>query len=77
MTVAEHHEHRESRADAVRRAVADRPGAQWSPLGRTGFVDAVAAQPREEGVPARSVHEDAFWTMRTPPATHRDGLVGA
>jgi len=77
MAAAEHHEHREGLAEAVRRALADRPGARWSLSGRTGFVNAVAAQLRGAGVPARSIHKDAFWTMRAPAATRRDDLVDA
>jgi len=77
MTAAEHHEHREGLAEAVRRAVADRPDARWSLSGRSAFVNALAEQLDQAGVPARRVHKDAFWTMRTPAATRRDGLVGA
>ena len=65
---AEHHDHREGLQDEVRRAIAARPAAQWSLSGRSGFVTAVAAQLRDAGVPARSIHKDAFWGMRAPQA---------
>lgn len=68
-SAAEHHEHREGLADAVRRAVSSRPDARWSLSGRSGFVAALAAQLAEALVPARRIHEDAFWGMRTPAAT--------
>jgi len=78
MTTAEHHQHRQGLADAVRRAVADRPGARWSLSGRSAFVNALAEQLRQAGVPARRVHKEAFWTMRTPTNTTRRGdLVDA
>jgi len=72
MTAAEHHDHREGLADAVRLAITARPGARWSLSGRPAFVAAVAAHLREAGVPARSVHKDAFWGMgTTAPSTDR------
>jgi ferredoxin-NADP reductase len=70
-TSAEHHDHREGLQDAVRRAIAARPAAQWSLSGRAGFVSAVATQLQNAGVPARSIHKDAFWGMRTPSAAAR------
>jgi len=68
-TTAEHHDHREGLQEAVRHAVADRPTARWSLSGRPAFVAAVAAQLSDAGVPARRIHKDAFWGMRTPAAT--------
>jgi len=65
---AEHHEHRGGLQEAVRRAVADRPTARWSLSGRPAFVAAVAGQLSAAGVPARRIHKDAFWGMRTPTA---------
>jgi ferredoxin-NADP reductase len=70
---AEHHDHREGLQDAVRRAIATYPAAQWSLSGRSGFVTAIAAQLRNAGVPARSIHKDAFWGMRTPSTAVRPG----
>ncbi len=66
---AEHHDHREGLRDAVRQAMADRPTARWSLSGRTAFVAAVATQLTDAGVPARMIHKDAFWGMRTPTTT--------
>lgn len=68
---AEHHDHREGLQDAVHRAVAARPAAQWSLSGRSDFVTAVATQLREAGIAARSIHKDAFWGMGAPAAAVR------
>jgi len=76
-SAAEHHAHREGLADAVRRAVADRPDARWSLSGRSGFVAALAAQLTEAGVPARRIHKAAFWGMRAPAATVAGRSVSA
>jgi len=59
--------------DAVRRAIATYPAARWSLSGRSGFVTAIAAQLRNAGVPARSIHKDAFWGTRTPGTAVRPG----
>lgn len=67
-TSAEHHDHREGLQDAVRRSIAAHPASQWSLSGRSGFVTAIATQLRNAGVPARSIHKDAFWGMRAPQA---------
>ena len=72
-TGAEHHDHREGLQDAVRRAIAVYPAAQWSLSGRSGFVTAIAAQLRNAGVPARSIHKDAFWGMRASSTAVRSG----
>ena len=72
-TSAEHHDHREGLQDAVRQAIATHPAAQWSLSGRSGFVAAIAAQLRNAGVPARSIHKDAFWGMRAPGTAVRPG----
>jgi len=78
-TAAEHHDHREGLAEAVRRAIADRPTAHWSLAGTSGFVAAVAAQLVQAGVSTRRIHKDAFWSARTPTAatTPRHRLIPA
>jgi len=72
---SEHHQHREGLQEAVRRAVADRPTARWSLSGRPGFVNALAAQLSNAGVPARRIHKDAFWGMRTRTASTSSPLA--
>ncbi len=75
---AEHHDHRDGLQQAVQRAIADRPTARWSLSGRPAFVAAVAAQLSGAGVPARRIHKDAFWGMRTPtPALSPTRLAAA
>jgi len=77
MSNAEHHDHREGLRDAVRRTIASRPAARWSVSGRRDFVAAVATQLADAGVPARRIHKDAFWGMRTTAIAPRHDLVHA
>lgn len=67
---AEHHDHREGLQDAVHRTVADRPAARWLLSGRPDFVAALATQLADAGVPARMIHKDKFWGMRSAAPRH-------
>ena len=67
---AEHHDHREGLQDAVRKAIVNRPAARWLLSGRPDFTAAVATQLADAAMPARMIHKDKFWGMRTTAPRH-------
>jgi ferredoxin-NADP reductase len=67
---AEHHDHREGLQEAVKRTIVSRPAARWLLSGRPDFVTAVATQLAGAAVPARMIHKDKFWGMRTAAPRH-------
>ena len=67
---AEHHDHRAGLQEAVKRTIASRPAARWLLSGRPDFVATVATQLADAAVPARMIHKDKFWGMRTTAPRH-------